>query len=166
MLVPMGVLPAPRPRAFFRSKRDLLTTLHTPQEAQHGGMVAKGKVTGSESTSSGAGNGGSQTAAPRLTHWAKHPPAGVCLEVSSQGNISQIYIDRSSHYVVGCKNGGGDVKVGVGSGGGEMVDEWRVVADHPTVSGDHAMLVFLDNRVMVKDLQSKNGTFINDIPVS
>jgi len=67
---------------------------------------------------------------------------------------------------VGCKNGGGDEKVGVGSGGGEMVDEWRVVADHPTVSGDHAMLVFLDNRVMVKDLQSKNGTFINDIPVS
>ena len=44
-------------------------------------------------------------------------------------------------------------------------DACDVVLDHPTVSRQHARLLFRDGKWIVHDLRSTNGTSVNGIPV-
>jgi pSer/pThr/pTyr-binding forkhead associated (FHA) protein len=42
----------------------------------------------------------------------------------------------------------------------------HIVVDHPAVSADHALLLRVHGSYWLKDLNSKNGTQINGVPVT
>jgi len=51
----------------------------------------------------------------------------------------------------------------IGNGKGDPVD---IVIDHPAVSRKHADLCYINNTLYIKDLNSTNGTFINNVRIS
>jgi pSer/pThr/pTyr-binding forkhead associated (FHA) protein len=42
----------------------------------------------------------------------------------------------------------------------------HVVIDNPTVSAQHALLAKVGDSYRLKDLQSTNGTLVNDVPIT
>ncbi|CAL9102887.1 unnamed protein product [Musa textilis] len=129
-------------------------------QQQHGGVAAESiapeseakdleKPSPSASNSSSSGSQSGKLAAPySIPSWSEPPAQPFFLEVLKDGVIiEQLDVSQKGAYMFG------------------RIDSCDFVLDHPTISRFHAVLQFKKDEVLLYDLGSTHGTFINKMQV-